>query len=227
MDRKTRKSRAKSWHTEHSQSQMSKCTSKVFSNIITGDQHLPARRRDFKVNLPFGYQHRRGSDVQLSHALSRMVKFRLLKHETENLFPFSVGRNKLYLASERRGRRDSYYLKDRVKDIIEEVLNDESALRSITNSLISNELFHDFLNYIFIKQLHLLKNQPDEFFSRYSPYGLDKNNFKILPPDEEIEKEAKRLASNYVEKLRNDNGVISGFLYTIAGLLFFGKAYSI
>ena len=220
MDRKTRKSRAKSWHTEHSQSQMSKCTSKVFSNIITGDQHLPARRRDFKVNLPFGYQHRRGSDVQLSHALSRMVKFRLLKHETENLFPFSVGRNKLYLASERRGRRDSYYLKDRVKDIIEEVLNDESALRSITNSLISNELFHDFLNFE-------LKNQPDEFFSRYSPYGLDKNNIKIITPDEEIEQEAKRLASNYVEKLRNDNGVISGFLYTIAGLLFFSKAYSI
>lgn len=232
LSRKMRKSRAQTWQKEHSQSHMSRLTNVVFSNIITGKQNFPARKRDFNLNLPYEYRSTNGvDDVQLSRALSKAVRMRVLKDGTEKQFPFSVGRPKQYLANERRGRSDSYYEENIVKDMLDEVLCDELAVKSITDNLLSNKLFHKYLTNILTNEFYKLKEHKERFLTRYGPFGLREgqpNIEKILKmSDEDIERFADRCALVYEERLKLNSKQDRKFLYTIAGLLFFDKAYGV
>ena len=52
LNTRTRASRTKTWSNQHGHSASTQVTKSIFFNILTSKQKLPARKRDFTMNIP-------------------------------------------------------------------------------------------------------------------------------------------------------------------------------
>ena len=73
---RTRVSRAKNWSNQRGHSASTQVTKSLFFNILTSKQKLPARQRDFKLNIP---EVEKVWPTGLTRALSKNVRLLLLK----------------------------------------------------------------------------------------------------------------------------------------------------
>ncbi|MGA7897345.1 MAG: hypothetical protein WCA39_00630 [Nitrososphaeraceae archaeon] len=232
LDTRTRASRAKTWSNQHGHSASTQVTKSIFFNILTSKQKLPARKRDFTMNIP---EVQKVRPTEVTRALSKNVRLLLLKNNKDK-FPFGVGRQKPYLSEERRGK-PSYYTESKVKELIDEVLNDPLVLESLRNSLVSSSLFYEYLKVIFIEVFKQRKENEDAFFDTYASFGinrkqlaLNKNKIsKSLPWKHEgmTDKDIEGLAEQYANKtikLFKERREMSAVFYKIMGLLFFGNS---
>ena len=124
--------------------------------------------------------------------------------------------------------------------MIDEVLSDPLVIESLTNSLISSNLFFEYLKVAFIARFNRLKENEDEFFDTYASFGinrkllaLNKNEISKSSPQKHegmTDKDIESLAEQYAKKtiiLFKERKEMSAVFYKIMGLLFFGGSIGI
>lgn len=230
LTQKSSKNRAKTWCRKHNQSKNARTYNTLLFNLLSEEQRLPARPRDFRLKL--SDNERNIGRAELSDQLAKLVIIYLLERN-EKAFPFSRGRPKFesHLSDERRGRR-SYYKLSKIKEIIDKVLKDSKLVKSIDSGLITNDILYKFLKYSFETAFYQIQESEDAFFNSYKPaikkYGIQKSNKDdswILIKDLSEDK-LKRLAGIYARNtIQNFKKDEKSIIYTIAGLLYHGKAY--
>jgi len=230
ITQKSSKNRAKSWSGKHNQSKNARTYNTLLFNLLNKDQRLPARPRDFRLKL--SDNERNIGRAELSDKLAKLVDIYLLKRN-EKAFQFPRGRPKpeSSLSDERRGRL-SNYKRSRIREIIDEVVQDSNIVKSIDDALVTSNILYKFLKYSFETAFYQIKENPNAFVSSYNPaikkYGIQESNnddswilIKDLPEDK-----LKRLAGSYATNtIQNFKKEEKSILYTIAGLLYYGKAY--
>jgi hypothetical protein len=230
ITQKSSKNRAKSWSGKHNQSKNARTYNTLLFNLLNKDQRLPARPRDFRLKL--SDNERNIGRAELSDKLAKFVIIHLLKRN-EKAFQFPRGRPKpeSSLSEERRGRR-SNYKRSTIREIIDEVLKDSKVVKLIDDALVTSNILYKFLKYSFETAFYQIKENPNAFVSSYNPaikkYGIQESNnddswilIKDLPEDK-----LKRLAGSHARNtIQNFNKEEKSILYTIAGLLYYGKAY--
>lgn len=164
---KSAKNRAKSWSKEYKQSRATITSDTVLFNILTDVQRLPARRRDFRLNL--SEEEKKIGGPELSDVLASMVRKYLLEPKRSK-FPFPRGRPSSYidLDEERRGRL-SYYEESRVKNILDEVVKDPDHVRRIDNEILGSTIFYRFLRYSFEAAFYQMKEDKEGFLNSFKP----------------------------------------------------------
>ena len=227
---KSAKNRAKNWSRAHSQSKKTRIYNTILFNLLNGKQNVPARPRDFRLNLAPEDEAIDGGD--LSDILRRLVDQYMLDPKREN-FPFPRGWPKSYLSKERRGSF-SYYDQSKEMECIDIVLKDPDAIRTISNVLSETNILFGFLKYSFAVAFYQMKeNKGQAFLNSFRDVGitikqLELNNKKPGPwipvnrlSNERLEKLAGQYARTTLQFWKGEDILI----YTIAGLLYFGKAY--
>jgi hypothetical protein len=229
LTQKSSKNRAKVWCGKHNQSKTARTYNTILFNLLNEEQSLPAHPRDFRLTL--SENERNIGRAELSDNLAKLLKIYLLERN-EKAFQFRRGRPKMEsnLSDERRGRR-SNFKRSRIREIIDEVLKDSKVVKSIDSGLITNDILYKFLKYSFETAFYQIQESEDAFFNSYKPaikkYGIQKSNkddswilIKDLP-----ENKLKRLAGMYARNTIQNRKDEKSIIYTIAGLLYYGKAY--
>jgi hypothetical protein len=232
MTEKSAKKRAKRRSGSHNQSKTDMAHNNILFDLLIGKQHLPARPRDFRLNL--ADKEKNIGRAELSDILSSIVKISMLENKRNN-YPYPRGRPKLYLSDELRGRKDSYYESSKIKVIIDEILNDPEAIKAIDNALIGSDIFYNYLKYSFETALYQMKENEQAFLNSFKPmirkYGLsykkkDELDESWIYVKDLTEDKLKALAGAYsrnmIAQFKKDG---KNIFYTIAGLLYFGDAY--
>lgn len=234
---KSAKKRGISRCKPHQQSKTQICRDSIFFNILTKTQQLPARPRDFRINLAEEQKDLEYSE--LSDILAWSVHNYFLEPKRDR-FPFRRGRpnsdEKISgMAKERRGAL-SYYTHSQIRSIVDEILKDPKSRELIERTILNSEKFRNFAKYNYEAYLYQMKENEQAFRNTMSPafrkYGLrDKSREELdsldtyakdLTPDK-IERLAKGWAIKTVNKLQQDEGNI---LYTVAAVFYIFKVYS-
>jgi hypothetical protein len=231
---KSPKKRARKWSQTHSQSKMSITRDSILFNLLTDEQPLPARPRDFRLLLTEEEKNIKRWD--LTEILTSYVRMNLLNPKRDD-FPFPKGRPKSdsRISEERRGG-PSYYEPSKIKEVIDEILKDPQAIKEINNALIGIEIFYKFIKYSFETALYQIKENEDAFLNSYKPaiqkYGLayknkEEQNESWIYARDLTENKIKDLSEKYahstIAQFKNEGKNI--IYYTIAGLLYFRNAY--
>jgi hypothetical protein len=234
---KSPKNRARDWCKPHQQSKTGITRGTVLFNILTNTQRLPARPRDFRINL--AGEEKSIGDSELSDILALSVRNYLLEHKRDN-FPFPRGSPKSDektsgIADERRGTL-SYYTPSRIRSIIDEILSDPKSIESIDKAILHSKVFYSFAKYYYEVCLYQMKEDEQAFLNTMSPairkYGLRHKSTKELDsldiyardltPDK-IDNLTKGYAINTMNKLQQDG---KNILYTVAALFSILNVYS-
>jgi hypothetical protein len=230
---KSPKKRARKWSGTNSQSKMAITRDSILFNLLTYKQPLPARPRDFRLQLTEEEKNIKRWD--LTEILTSYVRMNLLDPKRDD-FPFPKGRPKSngYTAEERRGGT-SYYEPSKIKEIIDEIITDPQAIKEIDNTLIGTEIFYKFIKYSFETAFYQIKENKDAFFNTYKPairkYGLVYNNKEeqnktwIYARDlteNKIMALSEQYADGAISQFRNDG---KNIIYTVAGLLYLRDVY--
>jgi hypothetical protein len=221
----------------HAQSKTNITRGTIFFNILTNNQRLPARPRDFRINL--AEEEKDLADSELSDILSSIVRQHFLERKREKL-SFPRGRpvsdiKKSGIARGRRGAK-SYYT-SQIKQVVDEILKDSKSRESIDNAILKSEIFYRFLKYSFEVSLYQMKEDERAFLNTMkapiNQYGLPYKKLeeldssyifvKDLTPDE-IKRQAKGLAIVTVKKFQEDG---KNILYTVAGLFSLLNVYGL
>ena len=230
---KSAKNRAISWSKPYKQSRTAITSDTILFNVFTNVQQLPARPRDFRINLSGDEKKIEGPE--LSDVLASLVLDFCVLENNRDCFPFLKGRRKSYLAEESRGR-NSYYESSIIKEVIDEVLRDPEAIKTIDDALIGTEIIYKFLKYSFEAGLYLSKENEKAFLNTYKPeimkYGLtykkkdELNESWLYVKDlskEKLKSLAKAYARNLIQHFKGDG---KNILYVVAGLIIYlNKAY--
>jgi hypothetical protein len=198
----------------------------ISTNILTDNQQLPSRPRDFRISL--ADEERDIGNAELSDRLSAMVRRHYLEHKGDK-FPFPRGkpRSNTKLADERRGRF-SYYERSRIIQIIEEVLKDKEFFSKIDNAVTKSDIFPKYRKYSIEVGLHQFRENQQAFLNTYKP-AIKKYGLKCIEPnipyinakdvtDDVIKKTAIHLAVD-IKLTGNEKNA----LYTTGGILFFDQ----
>jgi len=170
---KSPKNRAKSWSLPHSQSHKRLAFDSMMYNLMSGKQQVPARPRDFRLNL--APQESEIDSGELFDGFAKLVAFHI-GDAHRNDFPFPRGKPKQAFSSERRGR-NSYYDYSELKNIVHEFVTEPQMIELISERLLANEKLFSFLKYSFCTVFYQAKENPQEFLNSFRPYGL---NYKQL-----------------------------------------------
>ena len=232
---KSAKNRAISWSKSHKQSRIAITSDTILFNVFANVQQLPARPRDFRINLSEDEDEKKIGDPELSDVLTSMVFDFCVLENNRDRFPFLKGRRKSYLAEENRGR-NSYYEPSIIKEVIDEVLRDPEAIKTIDDALIGAEITYKFLKYSFEAGLYQSKENEKAFLNTYKPaimkYGQAYKTKEELNESwlyvkhtsrEKLKSLAKAHAHNLIQQFKGDG---KNVLYVVAGLIIYlNKAY--
>jgi hypothetical protein len=132
---KSAKKRAISRCKPHQQSKTQITRDSIFFNILTKTQQLPARPRDFRINL--AEEQKDIEYSELSDNLAWLVRNYFLDPKRDNL-PFPRGRpnsdeKTSGIAKERRGAL-SYYTHSQIRSMVDVILSDPKCKESIDNA---------------------------------------------------------------------------------------------
>jgi hypothetical protein len=109
------------------------------------------------------------------------------------------------VTEERRGAI-SYYKSPRIKEIIDEILQDSKSTQSIVNAILNSEIFYKFLKYSFEVYLYQMKEDETSFLNSMTPaiikYGVEHKSLDELDDSYLFAKDLtadkiKRLAKGY------------------------------
>lgn len=194
---------ADSFCNVQNQSKERKARNAVLFNLMTENQNLPARPRDFRINFPEDVQNIRKS--QLSDVLSSPVRMNLIDNKRDK-FPFKRGRpiqDNESLSEERRGG-PSYFTESKFHQIIDKLLENPSDFEEIKTELQAMDEYYKFLVYSFeANKIQFLTNE-EAFMKSQTPasmkYGIpDISRKKKMTPGqihEWAEDQAKREMTN-------------------------------
>jgi hypothetical protein len=144
MSRQTPKKIADNFSSTQNQSKERRARNAVLFKLMTGNQNLPARPRDFRLNLPEDV--RDVSRSQLSDVLSSPVRMNLADNSRNN-FSFKRGRplkDNQNLSDESRGRL-SYFTESRFSQLIDKLI--ETDIEEIKRELLKMDEYYPFLVY--------------------------------------------------------------------------------
>ena len=237
ITRKSPRKYANSLCKRHKQSKTEITRSTILFHILTKTQRLPARPRDFRINL--ATEQRDILDSELSDILALLVRSYLLEPKRDN-FPFPKGRPKSDeeesgIAKERRGTL-SYYTYPQIRKIIDEILGDSKSRESIDNAILNSEGFFRFLKYSFEVHFYQMKESQEAFKNTMSPvirkYGLRYKRPEELDSSYILVKDLtpvniERLARGYAIDTKNkfqQSG--KNILYTVSALFSIFNVYS-
>jgi hypothetical protein len=206
------------------QSKMAFTNNTISINILTNDQKLPARPRDFKSGL--ASEEKKIKNPELSDVLASVCRRLILKH-SEKSFSSPRGRpiSSFDPSNETRGRK-SYYEVSRIKQIIEQVLNDHESFKKVDNAITGSDIYFKHKKYSIEVGLHQMKRYEKEFLNTYKPvfkkYGLNGTHpggvyiNKEDITDDWIEKNATRLARDAKSTAEEKRAI-----YTQGGVIYF------
>lgn len=242
MDRiistKSPRSRARDYSKPHKQSTTDITRNTILFNTLTNKQRLPARPRDFRINL--AEEEKNIGSSELSDILTFMVNQVLLEPKRGD-FPYLKGRplsdvKKSGIAKGRTGSY-SYYEPSKEKELINEILRDSKSIQLIDNAILNSPIFYRFLKYGFEVYLYQMKEDEDKFMitmkREIMKYGLrhkkanELDNSYILAKDLTYEK-IKRLSKGYaINTMKNFKEDGKNILYTVAGLFSLFNVYGL
>jgi hypothetical protein len=237
ISRKSPKSRALDRSKRHKQSKTHIARSTILLNILTNIQHLPARPRDFRINL--AEEEKDIQDSELSDILSSMVRQHFLQNK-RGKFCLPRGKplsdiKKSGIADERRGAGSAYKV-DILKEAIDEILKDSKSRQTIDDAILKSETFFRFLRYSFEVGYIQMKENENAFLNTMRPaimkYGLIHKRKKeeldgsyIYTRDltnDKIKLLAKGMATDTMNQFKQDEKDI---LYTVAAMLSLFNVY--
>ncbi|HYA82989.1 MAG TPA: hypothetical protein VEH06_06005 [Candidatus Bathyarchaeia archaeon] len=208
ITRQSPKNRTLSFCKPHEQSKKAVTRRTILFNNLTKTQRLPARPRDFRINLE-GQRDILGSE--LSDILGISVRDYLVKPKRNN---FHVSRGRLRSDVEASG----IAREPQIRKIIYEILSDSKARESIDNAILNSEIFYRFAKYCYEVYLYQMKENEQAFLNTTSAairkYGLRHKNTKeesdsldIYARDltpAKIDRLAKGYAINTINKIKQD-----------------------
>jgi hypothetical protein len=192
-------------------------------NILTNEQKLPARQRNFRETLADGDKNI--GRAELSDALSSIRK-RLGLERSEHRPSYPRGRPSSGPTpyDEKRGR-SFYYDESQMMQIIDEVLSDEALFKKIDDAVTSSEVFFKYRPFSIEAGLHLVKKQQQAFRNTYKPFikknGLSEGDPKSTIKTEDITNEMiKRTAVGSARDTKLAENIKKG-IYRSGGRIFF------
>ena len=229
----TSKQRSKRFTKPHSQSKNAITKDTVQYNILTENQKLPARQRDFRLKL--GEQERNIERSELSRIFSDGI-IRNLLNRIDKKYPFSRGRPDSSLADERRGK-PGYYTESQIQEVFYSITKDSKILGRIDDIITSHEVFPKFLKYSFEIYFKQMKENETSFRNSYKPIiakyklkDLDKNNLSNESNNQWIfakeldDNKIIELSEKYTRKYKNKIGRQQlNILYKSGALLYFNS----
>lgn len=224
IERESPKQRAARDSKPFRQSKMAITNNTISINILTNDQKLPARPRDFRSVL--ADEEKNIGKSELSDVLALLRRRLILKRSDKN-FSSPRGRPISFSdpSNETRGRNSLYDI-SRVKQIIDQVLNDHEYFKKIDNAITSSDIYFKHRKYSIETSLLQMKTYEREFRNSYKPvfkkYGLKETQLgdtyinKEDIADDLIEKTAAPLA-------RDPKSIIEvkRAIYTQGGVVYF------
>jgi hypothetical protein len=172
---KSPKSRAQTWSKPHRQSQKSLALDTVFNNLVTGTQQLPARPRDFRLNLA---EEEINIDYgELSDELAKLVRLYIMDRHTDKI-PMHRGRPNHSFSPERRGRF-SYYEFSELKMQINNLLREPSTMKAIDDRLLRDNILYRFLKYSISCAFYQAKDNEQALLNSFRPYGLKRQQLEL------------------------------------------------
>lgn len=141
----------------------------ILFNLMTENQNLPARPRDFRLNLP--QDVRDVSRSQLSDVLSSPVRMSLIDNKRDK-FRFERGRpvqDNEGLSEERRGG-PSYFTESKFNQLIDRLI--ETDIEEIKRELLKMDEYYPFLVYsIEANQIQFVTNE-EAFMKSQTPASM-------------------------------------------------------
>jgi hypothetical protein len=210
---KSARNRAKFWSGAHQQSRKGLTLDTIFSNLLTGKQQLPARPRDFRLNLS---EEERTIDYgELSDVLAGLVRLYILDAQRDKL-PMTRGRPNSAFSPERRGRF-SYYDFSILKKQINNIIKEPSIVGLIDDRLLRDDILYRFVKYSIASAFHQAKENEHAFLNKFRPYGLKRQQLDLnreiggefVPFKEMSQDKLNELAAGYaikgINELKNSN----------------------
>ena len=221
MEREKPKQRAAHDSNRFGQSKIAITNNTISINVLTNDQKLPARPRDFRSKL--ANEEKDIGNSELSDVLASVRRRLLIKRSEKD---FSNPRGRSVSSSdphnETRGRK-SYYDISRIKQIIDQVLNDDECFNKIENVVTSSDIYFKHRKYSIEAALHQRNEYENKFRNTYRPvlkYDLktsSSNKSYINKKDDDwIEKTATRLARDTKPTKEQKRAI-----YTQGGVIYF------
>ena len=199
------KKRARRFTKPHQQSKTAITKDTIQYNLFTDNQKLPARPRDFRLNI--SSEEKNIGMSELTDILSNPIIKNLLNKKNEK-FPYKRGRPDSSLAEERRGRH-SYREKSDLSEILDMILKDSKCLEKIDSKVTCNEIFPNYLKYAYNVKNEENRLNKKAFQNSYKPIREnEKSDFSI-------------------KKSNNDNIILDrqelNILYRAGALIFFNS----
>jgi hypothetical protein len=230
VTKRSPKNRAKSSCGKYKHSKRYLTRDTILVNIMSGNQTLPARPRDFRVKMPVEQKNieRHG----LFDMLQFLVRIYILNYKKEE-FKFRHGRPRSgsELSEETRGRKDSFYQRTDIYQIIDKMLADYTTIGKIDKNLDKQKLY-DFLKYSFASHFYEIKICPEKFLESLKPYEkiaeVNKDKYAnaplVLAKDLTPEK-INILAKKYALVTLANNSYNNRMVYFVSTLLIYGEGY--
>jgi len=208
------------------QSKMAIADNTISIHILTNDQKLPARPRDFRLVL--ANEERNIGNPELSDVLASICRRLILEHSEKN-FANPRGRpiSQSNSNNETRGRK-SYYDISNVKEIIDQVLNDREFFKKIDDAITSSDIYFKHRKYSIEVSLYQMKQYGKEFINTYRPvfnkYGIEEISSSNAYANREemtddwIEKTAAQLAID-IKPIKEQKRA----MYTQGGIIYFDR----
>ena len=221
MEREKPKQRAAHDSNRFGQSKSAISDNTISINILTNDQKLPARPRDFRSGL--ANEEMNIGNSELSDVSASLCRRLILERSKKS---FSNPRGRPISSSdpsyETRGRKSLYDI-SRVKRIIDNVLNDPESFEKIDNAITGSDIYFKHRKYSIEAALHQKNGYEKKFRNTYRPvlkYDLktlsSSRSYINKEDDGWIEKTATRLACDTKPTKEQKRAI-----YTQGGVIYF------
>ena len=223
IERESPKQRAAHDSKPFRQSKMAMTNNTISINVLTSDQKLPARPRDFRSKL--ADKEMNIGNPELSDVLDSLCRRLILKRSKKNSSsPRGRPISQSDPSNETRGRK-SFYDVSRVKQILDQVLNDHESFEKIDNAITSSDIYLQHRKYSIETSLHQRKTYEREFRNTYRPI-FKKYFLETQLGNTHIDKEdtANDLTMKTVAPLARDPKSIKEVrraIYTQGGVVYF------
>jgi len=171
VNRETSTKRAKKFTKPHHQSKTAIAQDSIQYNIITKKQELPARPRDFRLQLTT--EEKDIGMSEMTDILSSSPFLGNLLDGHDEKFRFHRGRPNSKLAKERRGK-PKYYTESERQKIFNSIINDSKIIKQIDEIVTNHEIFPKFLNYSLETMFKEIKKDETAFRNSYKSIIINK-----------------------------------------------------
>lgn len=175
MEREKPKQRAAHDSNRFGQSKSAITDNTISIDILTNCQKLPARPRDFRSGL--ANEEMNIGNSELSDVFASLCRRHILERSKKSSSnPRGRPVSSSDPSNETRGRK-SYYGTSRVKQIIDQVLNDQESFKKIDKAITGSDIYFKHRKYSIEVALHQRKTDKEKFLNTYRPilkkYGIN------------------------------------------------------